>query len=455
MWLHGGTYSQGEVVTHGMWRRPQVSGTSRPSGNLNLPIAAAISLVIHLMAGFAVFGDWGSAAERAEAARDTSGPEDEERDEKRPNPPRLRLGIERSSHASVTWLGFDTPEEHQVTFQSEVEQAALAKQDSRGMPSGVPDSPGQDQPIASVMPFESRLSPSEARTAEETVPDNANGAPPVEVAPEDPTHAADRAETPGEPAPASPQAAAVEASKDAAEAQVRSSAADGAEETKQNPARESEAGKPAKGEAEEPEEPAKVPVPQESTADTPEAEAVESSKQAEQKQDPSNAAPEQVSQESSPAVVPRPGTRPEDTQGDADRQGEGQAIRIGLRSDKESPASALKRAVKYRPGRPVAVQGLELTTVEPRWPVSVRLTTSPRNPLMVIHFDRRGIVTRVDFVKDEKRGIVYSTGEPAVDEPLRTALFQWRAKGEELTRIPADDPNATISIVMEIMLNGR
>ena len=74
---------------------------------------------------------------------------------------------------------------------------------------------------------------------------------------------------------------------------------------------------------------------------------------------------------------------------------------------------------------------------------------------MVIHFDRRGIVTRVDFVKDEKRGIVYSTGEPAVDEPLRTALFQWRAKGEELTRIPADDPNATISIVMEIMLNGR
>ncbi|MBX3317114.1 MAG: hypothetical protein KF902_09665 [Phycisphaeraceae bacterium] len=431
-----------------------MSGTSRPSGSLNLPIAAAISLVIHLMAGFAVFGNWVSAAERAEATRDTSGSQDEERDEKKPNPPRLRLGIERSSHASVTWLGFDTPEEHQVTFQSEVEQAALAKQDSRGMQSGVPDAPGLDQPIASVTPVESRPDPSEAGAVQETAPDTANGAPPAEVAPEAPTTAADRALTPGEPAPAMPQAAPVEATKESAEAQVRNSTQDGAEETKQNPARESEAGKPAKSEAEDP-EPDKVPVAQESTADAPKAEAVETPQQPEQKQDPSRAAPEQVSQESPPTVVPRPGTRPEDSQGDADRQGEGQAIRVGLRSDKESPASALKRAVKYRPGRPVAVQGLELTTVEPRWPVSVRLTTSPRNPLMVIHFDRRGIVTRVDFVKDEKRGIVYSTGEPAVDEPLRTALFQWRAKGEELTRIPADDPNATISIVMEIMLNGR
>ncbi|MBX3362139.1 MAG: hypothetical protein KF705_11980, partial [Phycisphaeraceae bacterium] len=182
-----------------------MSGTSRPSGSLNLPIAAAISLVIHLMAGFAVFGNWVSAAERAEATRDTSGSQDEERDEKKPNPPRLRLGIERSSHASVTWLGFDTPEEHQVTFQSEVEQAALAKQDSRGMQSGVPDSPGLDQPIASVTPVESRPDPSEAGTVQETAPDTANGAPPAEVAPEAPTTAADRALTPGEPAPAMPQ----------------------------------------------------------------------------------------------------------------------------------------------------------------------------------------------------------------------------------------------------------
>lgn len=154
-------------------------------------------------------------------------------------------------------------------------------------------------------------------------------------------------------------------------------------------------------------------------------------------------------------MEPTPGPKPGASVGNADAPGEGDAVRVGIRSDKESPASALKRALKYRPGRPVAVKGLELTTVEPRWPVSVRLTSNPRNPVLVIHFDRKGVVTRADFLKDEKKGMVYNTGEPAVDEPLRTAIFQWRAKGEELLQIPADNPDATVSIVMEIVLSGR
>lgn len=39
-----------------------------------------------------------------------------------------------------------------------------------------------------------------------------------------------------------------------------------------------------------------------------------------------------------------------------------------------------------------------------------------------------------------------------MDEPLLTAIYQWRAKGRELEALPADDPEATVSFVMEIYL---
>ena len=156
----------------------------------------------------------------------------------------------------------------------------------------------------------------------------------------------------------------------------------------------------------------------------------------------------------SPTPEPPPGPAPGPTTGSGNSPGvgEGEALRRGVRSDKESPAASLKRAVKYRPGRPLAVQGLEVRTVEPRFPVSVRLTASPKNPIVVIHFDRRGVVVRAEFLKDEEKKIIYSTGTGVMDEPLLTAIYQWRAKGRELEELPADDPEATVSFVMEIYL---
>lgn len=172
--------------------------------------------------------------------------------------------------------------------------------------------------------------------------------------------------------------------------------------------------------------------------------------------DPSIPTPAPSSVILAPTPEPAPGPAPGPTTGSgaAPGVGEGEALRRGIRSDKESPAAALKRAVKYRPGRPLAVQGLEVRTVEPRFPVAVRLTSSPRNPVVTIHFDRRGVVTRAEFLKDEEKKIVYSTGTPAMDEPLLTAIYQWRAKGRELEQLPADDPNATVSFVMEIFLRN-
>jgi hypothetical protein len=172
--------------------------------------------------------------------------------------------------------------------------------------------------------------------------------------------------------------------------------------------------------------------------------------------DPSTPSPAPSSVVIAPTLEPAPGPAPGPTTGSgtAPGVGEGEALRRGVRSDKESPAAALKRAVKYRPGRPLAVQGLEVRTVEPRFPVAVRLTSSPRNPVVTIHFNRRGVVTRAEFLKDDEKKIVYSTGTPAMDEPLLTAIYQWRAKGRELESLPTDDPDATVSFVMEIFLRN-
>ncbi len=424
-----------------------------------LAVAIAISVLLHLVAGVVVFGRLDAAATgRPVEAHDEEFTDSQDQPE-RPPQPRLRLGIERSSHASVTWLGFEVSEEHQVTEVSKVEQAALAVQDVSGMRSGVPEASGQE---VSSAPNEKRAAPPLEPEAMPTIvaamppmiepleavgnPGPDDSAPPAEPTslPTPPvvlvpstgierdgpardeelvlsstigTKSPESTDAPHEPVevPAEPAPDVTPASGDESGSALRVESPDGPRPTAADPA------------ADRPVEKPEAPSPSEEPTPVDRAE----------------------------PTSPAPGEQPGESVGNSHALGEGDALRIGLRSDKESPASALKRAMKYRPGKPPAVQGLELKTVEPRWPVSVRLTSSPRNPVVVIHFDRRGVVTRADFLKDEKKQIVYSTGESAVDEPLRTAIFQWRAKGEELLRIPADNPDATVSIVMEILLNSR
>lgn len=422
----------------------------------DLAIAAAISLVIHLIVGIAVFGHievgGESRLKRSEAERDAqANPPDTPEEPKRP---RLRLGIERSSHASVTWLGFDTPEDHQVTEESKVEQAALARQDVSGMRAGELEASGQE-PVVAALP-----TPAPVASTSETPPLVAAPTPQSPTVVSRPVTAIESGEAPqnaGETAPVPPTAATSLPSPVVVTVPATGSEAAGPARDEELTLTDKIGPKPpevtekAAQPVESPAKPDSLPKPSAgdvATGAPPEPAPV---------QLPQAAPPTEASTNSdaAPPVEPTPGPEPGVSAGNANTPGEGDAVRVGIRSDKESPASALKRALKYRPGKPVAVQGLELATVEPRFPVSVRLTSNPRNPVLVIHFDRKGVVTRADFLKDEKKGTIYNTGEPAVDEPLRTAIFQWRAKGEELLRIPADNPDATVSIVMEIVLNGR
>lgn len=422
--------------------------------------------------GTALFGGFlpAAAAERGgdlgeSPAKDESleRPEEPER-----QPPRIRLGIERSSHASVTWLGFETPETHEVLRQSDVEQAAFAPEDAGGMAAVVPDQVGESPTSPSTPPvmIEQPPAPEPVERAAETPapvepPQPAEIPPPSEPTPLPPLESEPRGGADRPPAPV--------LTVDVAERLMtpRPAQDDATRlETLVGPVPRDESPKDdaAPSEAAPAERPVETPIPSpplDTPAPAPEtpraAEPVErtATERQNEPQRPVEATPPVTTpaQEAAASLpTPAPGPRPAPSAGNADGPGEGSALRKGLKSDKESPAAALKRAIKHRPGRPLAAQGLEVQTVEPRWPVTVRMTSHPRNPVVVIHFDRAGKVVLAEFLRDDEKKVEYTTGEPLVDDPLLAAIYRWRAKGEELATLP-NDPNATVSLVMEIILN--
>lgn len=127
----------------------------------------------------------------------------------------------------------------------------------------------------------------------------------------------------------------------------------------------------------------------------------------------------------------------------------------GIVSKKESTASILKRAIEVNASklnRPIVGKGLEITTVEPRFPASVRFTELPRNPVLMIRFNASGRVSKVYFLTEGRR--VFDTGVKGVDEPLMSAVYQWRAKGKEIDVLDPglnpNDPESYVEISMRI-----
>jgi hypothetical protein len=106
--------------------------------------------------------------------------------------------------------------------------------------------------------------------------------------------------------------------------------------------------------------------------------------------------------------------------------------------------------VRVRPGQPVAAKGLDIKTRRPQWGTTTLLTAFPANPVVVIEFNRSGKVVRAQFARDGKR--VMSTGYEDVDEPLLNAVYTWTAAGKALEKLPEDDPDATVRIVLSVVL---
>lgn len=95
-------------------------------------------------------------------------------------------------------------------------------------------------------------------------------------------------------------------------------------------------------------------------------------------------------------------------------------------------------------GHPIAASGLEIHTVRPRFSHYMELTADPKDPLVRIHFDRGGKVRKVELVE--------STGYRAVDEPISTAVYRWRATGEALQTLPVEKPEQGLIVELRILL---
>ncbi|MGV6814257.1 MAG: hypothetical protein ACWA5W_04505, partial [Phycisphaerales bacterium] len=195
------------------------------------------------------------------------------------------------------------------------------------------------------------------------------------------------------------------------------------------------------GPEQEPEpEPEAKPEAKPETKPEPEQESEPVKEQPKQAEQPEQTEPvEDVAQESS-AVEPMPESSTPIPAG-----------KEGIESTKESAASKIKRAIKVdgsKLHRPIVGKGLEILTVEPKFPATVRFTELPKNPIVLIRFNAKGRVSKVEFLRDGRK--VYNTGARSVDEPLLSALYQWRAKGKEIDDLDADDPKAFVEISMRI-----
>lgn len=126
--------------------------------------------------------------------------------------------------------------------------------------------------------------------------------------------------------------------------------------------------------------------------------------------------------------------------------------RAPIITDRESIATALRTAPAVAPGRVLAAQGLEIRTRRPQWTRLTLMTRRPANPVVQITFGRDGRVRRAGFLSDGEH--VFSTGFDDVDEPLLNAVFRWTASGAALERLPQGAPDAVVTILVRVILNG-
>ncbi len=115
----------------------------------------------------------------------------------------------------------------------------------------------------------------------------------------------------------------------------------------------------------------------------------------------------------------------------------------GFLSDRDSDAAALKQAISVNPGKPLAAKGLRIQTVRPKWSTYALATANPNDVAVRIWFDWTGRVT--------KAVIIQSSGRDDVDRPILDAAYNWRAAGEQLSKIK-DQPDGRLQLVFKIDL---
>ncbi|MAE60446.1 MAG: hypothetical protein CMJ49_03715 [Planctomycetaceae bacterium] len=100
---------------------------------------------------------------------------------------------------------------------------------------------------------------------------------------------------------------------------------------------------------------------------------------------------------------------------------------VSPKADRETPALSRTASAKVQPGRVVALRGIEVNTVRPRFSAAALMTGVPRNPRLRIVFNPEGKVIRAEFIR--------TTAYGNWDGPILTSVYKWTASGEGLKRI--------------------
>jgi len=115
-------------------------------------------------------------------------------------------------------------------------------------------------------------------------------------------------------------------------------------------------------------------------------------------------------------------------------------------SDRESDASSREPDYSVRPGKVLAGEGIQVKTVRPRWSTTTRLTTTPRNPVIEVLFERSGKVKKARFLNGK------TTGHKEVDGPLLDSVYRWTATGAKLAEATAG-ADGTVSFIIRMILS--
>jgi hypothetical protein len=115
----------------------------------------------------------------------------------------------------------------------------------------------------------------------------------------------------------------------------------------------------------------------------------------------------------------------------------------GIADEREADAAAIVPVEADQLGAPVETRGLKLITVRPKFSSFTRATVRPTPPRITIHFDHRGVATKV--VLDR------SSGSSDVDQPVINAAYRWRAEGAAIDALEAGS-GERVEVALEILL---
>ncbi|USN99032.1 MAG: hypothetical protein H6810_12930 [Phycisphaeraceae bacterium] len=370
-----------------------MSSRERPIDGLWFGLIASLALHALLVpAVIRLSADAGPAGETAPHASKPPLPSDE----------RVRLGLERSDHATINWIGFADPTPHKA-IKSDIEQAALSTA-PLGRPTEAQAAPSTEQLT------EQRSEPAEAKPAAEAQPDQ-----PAEKAAEDATPADPSANVQAEAPPEESPRKASPPTLPTDDPWRRTREPDASTEFLPPPA-------PIRPDAADPKP---TDQPAEATRAEPEPEAT----------------PKTQRQPSA-----RPATTPSNTAGPT-----GADDMPGQVSDRQSTPTAREMAMTLKDwGKPAAGEGIEVMPRRPQWGATVYSLAWPRNPTVIIEFGRDGHVRKASFATVDGR--LRNTGSAEVDRILINTLYNWTAKGERISSLTEDGPGSRIVIRMDIKL---